>query len=141
MSQGAFNGSYVVPIVVARSFEAAGMPAGLQVERPAQRRKARVHIPVPCKRNSSAIVLHPIVALLLEFYGECRWEYIGNQRIRIPPDQPQGRLRILINPCRHFAVRICDECRWNYILKEDEVPGSNPGGSNRRGHSSTVERV
>ena len=68
----------VVPIVVARSFEAAGMPAGLQVERPAQIRKARVHIPVPCKRNSSAIVLHPIVALLLELYGECRWEYIGN---------------------------------------------------------------
>jgi hypothetical protein len=33
--------------------------------------------------------------------GECRWEYIGNQRIRIPPDQPQGRLRILTNPCRH----------------------------------------
>jgi hypothetical protein len=33
--------------------------------------------------------------------GECRWEYIGNQRIRIPPDQPQGWLRILTNPCRH----------------------------------------
>src|SRR5580658_9796478 len=56
----------VVPTVVARSFEAAGMPAGLQVERLAQSQKARVHIPVPCKRNSSAIVLHPIVALLLE---------------------------------------------------------------------------
>ncbi len=48
-------------------------------------------------------VLHPIVALFLEFYGECRWEYIGNQRIQIPPDQPQGWLRILINPCRQFA--------------------------------------
>ena len=35
----------------------------------------------------------------------------------------------------------CDECRWNYILKEGEVLGSNPGGSNKRGHSSTVERV
>jgi len=57
-------------------FEAAGMPAGLQVERPAQSREARVRIPVPCERNSSATVLQPIVALLLEFYGECRWEYI-----------------------------------------------------------------
>jgi hypothetical protein len=56
----------VVPNVVARSFEAAGMPAGLQVERPAQSRKARVRIPVPCERNSSATVLQLIVALLLE---------------------------------------------------------------------------
>jgi len=96
-------------------------PQDYMVERPAQSWKARVRIPVPCERNSSAIVLHPIVALLLEFYGECRWEYIGNQRIRIPPGWPRGQPRILIKPCRHFAVRFCDECRWNYILKEDEI--------------------
>ena len=40
-----------------------------------------------------------------------------------------------------ILFRCCDECRWNYILKEDEVPGSNPGGSSKRGHSSKVERV
>src|ERR1035438_7380881 len=112
------------------------------VERLVKAGRPRVRFPVPRKRDSSETCLAPDCrAASLDFYGECRWEYIGNQRIRIPPDQPQGRLRILINPCRHFAVRICDECGWNYILKEDEVPGSIPGGSNRRGHSSTVERV
>ena len=43
----------VSPMIVAGSFEAAGMPAGLQVERPAKSREARVRIPVPCKRSSS----------------------------------------------------------------------------------------
>jgi len=42
------------------------MPAGLQVERGAKSPEARVRIPVPRKRNSSATVLQPIVALLLE---------------------------------------------------------------------------
>ena len=71
--------------------------------------------------------------------GECGWEYIGNQRIRIPPGQSQDRLRILINLCHHFGF--CDECRWNYILNQDEVVGSNPTDSNRRDRSSGVERV
>lgn len=34
----------------------------------------------------------------------------------------------------------CDECRWNYMPFTHEVPGSSPGGSNMRGHSSMVER-
>ena len=33
---GAHHGCSVLPMLVARSFEAAGMPAGLQVERTAQ---------------------------------------------------------------------------------------------------------
>lgn len=79
------------------------MPAGLHGRAPGESREARVRFPVPRKRDSSATCLAPDCrAASLEFYGECRWDYIGNQRIRIPPDQPQGRLRILINPCRHI---------------------------------------
>ena len=82
-------------------FEAVRMPVGLQVERPVYSREARVQIPVPCERNSSETSCSRLSRCFFEIYGECRWEYIGNQRIQIPPDQPQGRLRILINPCRH----------------------------------------
>ena len=42
------------------------------------------------------------------------------------------------NPC-HSSFGRCDECRWNYMPHKHEVPGSSPGGSNMRGHSSMVE--
>jgi len=78
-------------------------PQDYMVERPAQSREARVRFPVPRKRNSSenCLATDCRAASRMILNGECRWEYIGNQRIRIPPDQPQGRLRILTNPCRH----------------------------------------
>jgi len=39
----------------------------------------------------------------LKFNDECRWEYIGNQRVQTPPARSRDRMRILINSCRHFA--------------------------------------
>ncbi len=64
------------------------------------------------------------------------WQPAGSNPAR-PVARPGENSHQTLSP----ICRFCDECRWNYILKEDEVPGSNPGGFNKWGHSSTVERV
>ena len=118
------------------------MPAGLQIERPAHSREARGRHPVPRKWNSSARLAPNCRAASVDFMANA-----GGNTLKPAGANPARRTeRFVENPHQslspfNFKFWFCDECRWNYILKEDEVPGSNPGGSNGRGHSSTEERV
>lgn len=59
--------------------------------------------------------------------------WIGGE-IRRADRRATGKL--FLHSCRH-SLNFVTNARWNYIPQEDEVPGSNPGGSNNRGHSST----
>ena len=79
---------------------------------------------------------------------ECPRDYMAEQPARPGgPGSKPGRAQArklsfgLVDSCpavsldRHFVTN----ARRDYIPKEDEVPGSSPGGSNRWGHRSRAK--
>ena len=140
LSQVADRGCFLVsPLFVADSFEAAGMPAGLQVEAPGESREVRVQPPVPQFGMAEKLSCTRLSRCFLNFWRMqmgIHWQPAGSNPARPIARSDENSHQPLSPICR-----FCDECRWNYIPKKDEVPGSNPGGFNKWGHSSTVERV